>query len=361
MALNLSEPFDHSNVSLGIRCLFPFLADPQWDLLSRIAVPFVGIAIVALTVTIGNRIVAFFGSKTKSTNISELESTSLLAVKSTEVNIEYPALALATSFSVSVIKFFYFGTALSAHEYLFSVKNPSGTLYSQNQPWMLFSAAKQLIWMSIPAILIFDLIIPLLFVIICYRIRNSIKSFSVRIYYGSIFDSYRPQCFWWEIINILKKLSIALILKALPASDAIQSVLVVTILAIALILQQRLNPWVRTTENIVDGVGSLILIASLLYSRNLSASHSDGTIWYLAAVSIAFAATVVGIIIYETVVGKTDYEKRLEALLSTRVDGVNDDADPVVSNAESLDEWSTSSDTDWAPTDLEDHDPFIGN
>lgn len=322
----------------------------MWDLLSRLSVPFVAVTVVVLTVAIGSRVASFMANK-KKRNISEVESSLLRPGKKTEVDVEYPAFALATSLSVSVVKFFYFGTAMSAHEYLFSVKSPNGTLYSQNQPWMKFSVAQNLIWVSIPSILIFDLIIPLLFIVICYRIRNRIKSLSVRIYYGSLFDSYRPTCFWWEIINILKKLSIALVLKALPTSDAVQSVLIVSILAVSLIVQQRLNPWVRTTENIVDGVGSLLLIAALLYTRNLHASHAAGAIWYLVALSSLFVIASVGIIAYEVFTGKTDYERRLEAVLVTLSDnhGVNDEDDlDATSKAESLDNRSTSSESEMA-------------
>jgi hypothetical protein len=37
-----------------------------------------------------------------------------------EVTVKFPTLALFTSLSITVIKFFYFETALAAHEYLFS-------------------------------------------------------------------------------------------------------------------------------------------------------------------------------------------------------------------------------------------------
>lgn len=339
--------------SVGLRCLFPLLADPLWNLLSRLSAPFLTIIVVAVSVGIGGRIANFLDSREKAQDHLDLDTSPILGVgKPREVDVEYPAFALMTSVSISVLKFFYFGTALSAHEYLFFSKQAStGILYAQNKPWMTFSKARPLIWASIPAILIFDFGIPLLFIIVTHRVRSRITWSSVRIYYGSLFESFRPKCFWWEIVNTLKKLSIALVLKALPSSDAVQSALVITILAVALLTQQRLNPWRRKTENVADGISSLLLVGALLYTRPLQISHSTGVVWYLIGLSGIFILANLGIIIFETVTGKTEYERSLEAVLSSPEHNAHRE---VVFAGESMDEWTLNSETEWRM-----HDPDL--
>ena len=242
---------------------------------------------------------------------NESEHTRMLVLSAEKVTVDYPATALITSLSITVIKFFYFGTALAAHQYLFSVKQVhSGIQYAQNDPWMRYDQALKLIFASIPSILIFDLVIPLSFAFICFKVRNSFKLRSVQIYYGSIFESYQPRCFWWEIINILRKLSIALVLKGFTADDALQSALVVSILAGNLLLQMSLNPWRRPSENFVDSASSLILIGALLSTRPTQFSHSSEVIWYVFALSIVFIVVTLGIITYQTLTGTTDFERQ---------------------------------------------------
>lgn len=305
-----------------------------------------------VSVGLGARIANFLDSRKRQNALDHDEIPILGTNKQKEVDVEYPAFALMTSVSISVLKFFYFGTALAAHEYLFSVKQAStGIMYAQNRPWMTFKQAQPLIWASIPAIFLFDFGIPLLFIGVTYRVRSRINWSSVRIYYGSLIESFKPKCFWWEIVNTLKKLSIALILKALPSSDAVQSALVVSILAATLLIQQRFNPWRRKTENIADGISSLLLVGALLYTRPLNISHSNGVVLYLVVLSGIYVIGTLGIIIFETMTGKTDYERSLETVLSSPEHNAHRE---VVFAGESMDEWTLNSESEWRM-----HDPDL--
>ena len=299
---------------LGLRCVFPFLSDPLWSQLTELSVPFVASAIVAISVIIGGAVAKIkFNSKSslKTPSSADNELDKLLS-RHQKVPIVYPTMALLTSLVITVVKFLYFGTALSAHQYLFSVPQPyTGVKYIQSTPWMKLSEALPLILASIPAILIFDLIIPLSFIYICWRARNTFRQPSVRIYYGSLFENYSDNCFWWEIVGTLKKLAIAFTLKALPATDAIQSALIVSILSATALIQLSVSPWKRKIENVFDGLSSLLLIGSLLATRPGNLGHIDGVIWYMWTLSVLFVVASVGFLIWQSITGTTEYETLL--------------------------------------------------
>jgi hypothetical protein len=165
--------------------------------------------------------------------------------------------------------------------------------------------------------MLFDFGIPIAFVVICWRFRNNFNSSSIQVYFGSLFETYTTRCFWWEIVNTLKKLSIALVLKAFTSNDAVQSILVVTILSGTQLVQLSVNPWRRQSEKIADSAASGLLVAALLYTRPTNFLHASGVLWYIFVLSLAYLIVSVGIIAWHTIHGTTDYERRrLDALLT---------------------------------------------
>ena len=296
----------------------------MWALIAQLSIPFIAVGVLALSVGIGSLILKCLDARQrKKTDVRDAlqvgeNETEILIKKDLEISIDYSASALLTSLAIKIVKFLYFGTALAAHQYLFSsVQLATGAKYVQSKPYMSYSDAWPLILASIPAIIIFDFCIPAVFMVISWRVRNRFKQRSVQIYFGSLFETYNPNCFWWEIVNTLKKLSIALALKALPSANAAQSAIVVSILAGTLLIQVTLAPWRRKSENLADSASSLILIAALVYTRPVQFLYASGVLWYIFALSAVFVLASVGILGYETATGITDYDRQLERHLET--------------------------------------------
>lgn len=142
--------------SLGLPCIFPFLSNPLILLLLRLSVPVVAVMVVSISIGIANLIDNLLSAKQRAQLLDDSDdSSSEDAVLIPDVTrakvstVQFPAMALLTSVSISVVRFFYFGTALAAHEYLFASVQHTGTVYVQNMPWMLYSEAMKLIAASI--------------------------------------------------------------------------------------------------------------------------------------------------------------------------------------------------------------------
>lgn len=301
---------------IGLRCFFPFLADPMASLLLQLGLPYFMLAIFAASIGIASLVMRIQESRELAASVedsSESASGPLLGVYQVPVKkFDYPALALFTSVSISVIKFFYFGTALAAHQYIFSdIQASSGIKYVQNHPWMTFASAKSLIAASIPSILVFDLILPVAFIYTSWRFRNTFNSYTVSQYVGTIFETFNVKCYWWEIVNTLRKLAVAFVMQALPSSDALQSALVCSIIAGTLMLQVTLNPWRRKTENFSDSLSSVLLVAALLATRPGEVTHMTQVRYCILALSFAFITLSVGFLVYHTVMSPADYELRM--------------------------------------------------
>lgn len=185
---------------------------------------------------------------------------------------------------------------------------------------------------------------PIAFLGLCYRLRNTFAKPSVAIYVGNLFESFTPKCFWWESINILKKLSIALVLRAFPATDALQSMLIVSIIAGLQILQMSLSPWKRRAENILDSISSGLLICALLAARSGNLVHSMTSSYYVAAGSSVYIVLSLALLVYETLTGKTEYEKRFERWSNQAIETFVDKAAASESAAETMDSSASEDD-----------------
>ena len=313
---------------LGLDCLFPLLSNPLAYQLVLLSVPFVISAFIALSVflaSILSNIWEQFKLKRRAqiddeddqlrddqSDYSEGQSPLLPTgnVRS-KIKLEYPAFALFTSVSITVVKFFYFGTSLAAHRYLFSeVQYFSNIIYVQNKPWMKYSAAMRIIFASIPAIIIFDLIVPILFSYLCWRVRNIFFEPRVQIYFGTLFETFSRKCFWWEIVNTIRKLGIALALRGIANSNPLQTSVVVSILAGTQLIQVSIRPWKRRIENIADSVSAILLIGALLSTRTSASEHTNEIFYYILTLSAVFICSSIVIIIYQTWNGRTDYQKK---------------------------------------------------
>lgn len=248
----------------------------------------------------------------------------------TILDIQYPMKALMYSMTYSLFKFLYLGTALAAHQYLFSVTQyGTGLKYSAYKPWMLYSQSKPIINLSIPMILYADLFVPIMFVFMCLENRKRLGTWRTKIEYDTVFGNYTDQCFWWEAVNFFKKLTVALTLRGIPSSNAIQSALIVSILAGIMIVQQKLRPWRRKSENVMDGLSSLVLIGALLATRPGHLTHTVAVSFYIFALAIAFVLVSVGLILYHTITETPNSELRRQEVMLAAALILADDEDAV--------------------------------
>jgi Leucine-rich repeat (LRR) protein len=323
---------------IGLRCIFPFLSDPMADLLLRLFLPFMFVLVVALSIglaEIGHLIqkrLKFRKFKKNAEDDVHIQSEhseddliesfrhsneSFELLMKDEKNekdfVDYPWTALLSSVSISIIRFFYFGTALAAHEYLFSSTQPvTNEKYVQSQPWMKFDDAARLRGVSIPFMILYDVGLPLVFGLSAWMFRHKISSPLVQNYFGSLFENYDSSLFWWEIVNVVRKLGIALVLRGTHPSSAAQPSLVLLIIIGILIAQTTFRPWKGLLENVFDTTSASLIIASLFATRFAALTHSNTILYILLGIDLVFVLLNAILVAYETITGKTTYQAQWE-------------------------------------------------
>jgi Leucine-rich repeat (LRR) protein len=306
---------------LGLRCFFPFLSNPMSLLLLKLFLPFIGSALVCISIGLAEVLyrilmalpVSKSSSDSSGTPQSQDDTIALLPSGSAdmEIRVDYPAAALVSSTSISIFRFFYFGAALSSLDYLFSeTQNVTNKKFVQSVPWMEFDDAKVLRGVSIPFMVLFLLLVPALFVLLAWKLRHKISSPFVRLYFGSLFDNFQSHVYWWEIVMILKKIAIALVLRSLAPNNGFQTPLLVCIIGSLLIATSTWKPWKQWLVNVLYSVSALLLILSLVISRLSDSSQSFAVFTSILVLDGIFIALCTALIAKETITGQTDYEKQ---------------------------------------------------
>ena len=319
-----------SGKGLGLICLFPTLSHPMSSLLVRLFLPAILVLILGLSIGLAEFLSRKLTQYLRQRRLTSFQSDDdsegeewkpLIPHPADSTYVPYPAMALFASLSISIIKFLYFGTAIAAHEYIFStVQAYTGTKYVQNQPWMKFNDASTLIGTSIPFIILFDLILPLSFIYLCWRLRNTFYQPQIQIYVGSLFESFNKSAFWWEIQRTLTKLLVALVVQGVSSSSALQSSLLLSVVAITMVTQVTLTPWKRKSENLFDSISSVLVIGSLESSRMASMADSAISVYMMVCLDGLFVIASVCFIIYFTFTEPTEYERRLKGMSMNGID-----------------------------------------
>jgi hypothetical protein len=201
---------------------------------------------------------------------------------------------------------------IGCKEYFFaSVQVHSGLKYVQAHPWMLYDDARSLRGLSIPWLVMIVIGLPLDFIVFAWHVRHKSSSPVVTLYVGSLFQRYRQSVFWWEIVNVVKKLTIALLIRGISASNLLQVALITLAICVPLAIQASVRPWRRYWENVADLVGSVLLVSSL------GASTRSLPVFYMVlSLDAIYVVTLLSMILWHLVTSKTEYQHIWGSLLA---------------------------------------------
>jgi Leucine-rich repeat (LRR) protein len=320
----LAQMMNGSVESIGLVCLFPsLLTHPMASLALQLTLPLMVSALATLSVGCGHLLSLWIDHRSSSSSsnfdsdFSDMDDSSstsgLLEQHGDSVgsrsSIDYPALALVSSTTISILQFFYFGTSLAAVEYFFSsVQSHSGLKYVQAHPWMLYDEARSLRGLSIPWLLIVVIGFPISFIVFAFHVRHKSTSPGVTKYIGSLFSRYRHRVFWWEIVNVLKKLTIALLIRGISAANPMQVASITLSIGIPILVQSAVRPWKRYWENVMDSAGSILLISSLGASNSIRSTGSLSVLYLVLTLDGIYVGTMIVMIIYQLVTSETEYQ-----------------------------------------------------
>lgn len=318
-----TQIFNANLQGIGLVCFFPFMSAPIAQLALTFTIP------IAISVMLGcsaliaqgiSRLRQRFSHQEISIYASSIESDAdehrLLLPKHGKDNdtTNYPVSALAVSLVISVLSFFYFGTAMASVTYFFDELQPfSNVKYVMDEPWMLYSDGQPLRTLSIPFMIFFSIGIPIAFVVLCWHLRGRIHDPRVIWYFGSLFRPYRSAMYWWKLSDVLQKLAVSLLLRGLSPQTALQHGLVACCISTFACMQIVFTPWKRRGENHLPPIGGVLLVLTLFSFHLYDLRYYDVFRLLVLVLCCLYVLALLALIAYETVGGRTEYQVEWEA------------------------------------------------
>lgn len=296
-------PSENSNTHLSLLdwACWPWTSQPLPSLLVSLFIPILCILTVAASVT-----------------LAEIETKLLQSAKprSDVKTRPYPAIALFSSASITIITFFYFPMAVASTQYFFWSQQDNSDFYVSTTPWMSYDSAHLLRMVSLPILLLYVCGVPVVFACMSWILRHKVFSPKIKDFVGTVYSRYVPKFFWWELVIVLRNLVIALLLRGVSQRYALQPLFIAVSLISILIAQQVCLPWKRRTENICDMIASLLLVLSMVTSGMQALTGSIVASFFVAALDLVFVLLLVGLALYTALTEKPDYVIQWEILSS---------------------------------------------
>lgn len=92
---------------------------------------------------------------------------------------------------------------------------------------------------------------------------------------GFLFESYRPEMWWYEIIVFFRRLLLALVIGIVPSSSVFKAFCSFVVLLLSLLIQNWLQPYRTSIENRTEELGLVMLIGT--FAAQFFATTSYGT------------------------------------------------------------------------------------
>eukprot|EP00741_Cyanophora_paradoxa_P011970 tig00020572_g11566.t1 len=107
-------------------------------------------------------------------------------------------------------------------------------------------------FLGVPASLVYGIGIPLAAFFILYRHRHRLDDPEVMHRYSFLYRGYERRCWYWEIVVIARKLTIALVVSVLDGRPQIQGLVGLGVLIVALTVNMKLEPWDSDLLDVLD-------------------------------------------------------------------------------------------------------------
>jgi hypothetical protein len=107
----------------------------------------------------------------------------------------------------------------------------------------------------------------------------------------------------------MKKLTIALLIRGISAANPMQVASITLSICIPLASQSAVRPWKRYLENVMDVVGSILLVVSLVASNAFSTSRSLPVLYLVLTLDSIYVVSMIVMIIHQLITCETEYQR----------------------------------------------------
>jgi hypothetical protein len=135
--------------------------------------------------------------------------------------------------------------------------------------------------------------------IVLLRFGRWLKAQEVRDRIGFLFETYRPACFWWEVVVLLRRAALAAL--AMVVAQPLRMYLVAVCTFVIFVAHLVFRPFADSADNAVEAVGllGLLFLAFTRASALFLVGTSSSAIVFGVAAAVPFLI-IVGAILYQS-------------------------------------------------------------
>jgi len=209
--------------------------------------------------------------------------------------------------SLSMLMTTYFSVSIKALSG-FSCTLTDG--YLNAYPWIECSVSRStefpvILALSVVCFVVYTVGVPLVSAYQLFKHRSSLGSDpAIATRLGFLYGPYRPGCFWWEYVVILRRLVLALAITLVPfTQQQLESAIVMAVLVVSVALQHAFEPFATRLENRLEMLSLYTLLLSFLgvYVSETSTASAAGTLQWLPVAVIVLTAVVAAVLAVMTV------------------------------------------------------------
>ena len=106
----------------------------------------------------------------------------------------------------------------------------------------------------LPSIVVFLVGIPLIFVVILYKNRNSLKNPIIVLKYGYLLKEYKQSTYYWEFVKMMQRMLIMFVINFYSQDQKTKAFLILIILHVYWGMLTRLGPYLNPLNNRIDQI-----------------------------------------------------------------------------------------------------------
>ena len=126
------------------------------------------------------------------------------------------------------------------------------------------------------ALVIWVVGLPLFFMIMLWRYRRAIAAEHQRAHIiGFLYEPYRHQRYWWEMVWISRRLLLVIFINLIPDLNPFQVTSIVGTLCLFIILQQWHHPYKLEVENVMSLVTAFVELITFISGIYIAGANVD--------------------------------------------------------------------------------------
>lgn len=210
---------------------------------------------------------------------------------------EYSLVSQGMSAALFVMWWFLFGVAYRSLSIFNCASDPLSS-FLETQPWLGCKSPEyqSLRVLAIVGSIVYLGFVPILFAVLLFVFRRKVHDPNTMSILEILCASYRSGVFWYEMVAMARRISLAAVVALVPGSSAFKMSAIALVLVVALYLQIVFRPFVTKFENVIEELSMVTVL--LTYASQFGVNMRFKQMGTLNTLTVVFNFLMIAAIVY---------------------------------------------------------------